>query len=164
MNRPLTVWLLAGLAAAAPGCVEPDASLKPVRVTHVDEVTLFALPAALNWDNRPGPDGVQIIVHLYRHPPAAPVLATGALEFLLFEGPIPRDKLPTAKPFHVWPFTASQLEPYVGRSMAGWGYALRLPWGSNVPTSASITLAARYIPSAGPPLYSAPTTIAMKPR
>jgi len=151
------------LAAATPGCPQPNAM--PPQTPEVDRIGLLALPTALNWDGRPGPDGVQTIVHLFRPPAPQPVLVSGTLEFLLFEGRVSREELTGAKPFHVWPFTAAQLEPYVRRSVFGWGYALRLPWGPRAPQSSSITLAARYTPpgAKAPTVYSAPTTIAMKP-
>jgi len=163
MRRLLRVCLAAGLAAAATGCAPPG-SLAPAPVARVDQITLLALPTALNWDNQPGADGVQTIVHLFCRSPAAPVLATGKLEFLLYEGRISREELPRTEPFHIWPFTAADLEPYVGRSKAGWGYALRLPWGPRTPRAGSITLAARYTPPGArePTVYSAPTTVAMK--
>ena len=163
MRRLVRVCLAAGFGALAPGCVLPP-NVPPAPVKREDQITLLALPAALNWDNEPGPDGVQTIVHLFRRAPAQPVLATGKLEFLLYEGRISQDELPHAEPFHIWPFTAADLEPYMGRSKAGWGYALRLPWGPRAPRSGSITLVARYTPLGArePTVYSAPTIIAMK--
>jgi hypothetical protein len=159
----LRVCVLAALAAAASGCPQPNEM--PPRGAQVDQITLLALPTALNWDGRPGPDGVQTVVHLFQQAAPQPVLINGTLEFLLYEGRVSRDELSAAKPFHVWPFTAAQLEPYVGRSKVGWGYALRLPWGPTMPRSSSVTLAARYTPpgAGAPTVYSAPTTIAMKP-
>lgn len=162
MKHLLTACLVAA-AVVVSGCPPPDAP--PPQVVRVDQITLLALPTALNWDNRPGPDGVQTIIHLFQQGPREPVLASGTLEFLLYEGRVSREELAAAKPFHIWPFTASEIEPYLGRSKAGWGYALRLPWGPKVPQSGSVTLAVRYTPlgAGGPTLYSAPTVIAMKP-
>jgi len=153
--------MLAALWAGGCGPPQPNIPVGPV-----DRVTLMTTPTPLNWDHELGPDGLQVDVFLF-HVTRKKVLAVradGNLEFLLFEGPVRPKDLSSTKPFHTWRFTPPQLSPYMYRDRAGLGYRLRLPWGNKVPRSASITLAARYVPLKGQTLYSAPAIMAMRTR
>ena len=170
MTRCVLLSLLVLLAAA--GCTVPSTghrmtspSLTPPQpVDQADVVELWAVPpAAINWDEDPGPDGIrgQILLYSNRNAGAETVLVKGTLECLMYEGRVPRDGLPTARPQRTWTFTSQELATRQVRSMVGWGYAAQLGWGRQVPASASVTFAVRYTPSAGPTIYSAPVVIAM---
>lgn len=169
----LVLTLLALGACAAAGCGGGPATLRarelksvsltpPSPVERADAVELWAVPpAAINWDETPGPDGVQVRVFLYMAEQAETVLVKGTVECLLYDGRVPRENLSVAKPMRVWTFTTQDLATRHLRGMAGWGYALQLGWGRNVPAASVVTVAARYVPPAGEPVYSAPISIAM---
>lgn len=164
MNNGLVRSCILLAAAVLAGCVEPGRQqvgrTPPRPVKHVDVINLaLSPPTVLNWDNRPGADGMEVVVHLYQLARPLPVMASGRLEFLLYEGNVPKGALLGTKPFHTWGFEGDQLEAHRGRDVIGWGYGMRLAWGSRVPTGSTITLAARYLPPEEKPLYSAPVTI-----
>lgn len=130
---------------------------RPVR--QIDRIDLYSLPAAVNMDDIPGPDGLKVRVFLFQLAEPAPVTVTGTLEFLLYDGKVPPARLAEARPIHLWSFQQGELARYLTRSMIGWGYSMPLAWGPDAPTAPIVTLAARYMPPAGKPLYSAPIFI-----
>ncbi len=158
------VCLAAGCGGPAPGAKElKSVSTKPPRpVDAVDRVDFWAAPpATINWDEIPGADGVQARVYLFKADRPDTVLVNGALEFLMYPGRVEQDAPPPAEPLKTWSFTGDELAAHRTRSMVGWGYAAQLGWGKDVPTAPVITLRARYQPPKGPPVYSAPISIAM---
>lgn len=168
MNRSQSVRAAGAAAAvtaalALAGCEDPKALNNPPKpVDRVDQITVMAVPpAAVNWDAKPGADGVQIMLFFFRSDKA--VLVNGTVEFLLYEGPVARREVLSREPFYVWRFTSEELARYQGRGRGIWGYARRLPWGPKAPESGSVTLVARYTSPTGGEVYSAPTTVAMKP-
>jgi hypothetical protein len=169
------VIFLGLLLLAAAGCTVPSTGRRmtspsltpPQPVDQADVVELWAVPpAAINWDEDPGPDGVrgQILLYSNRNAGAETVLVKGTLECLMYEGRVPRDGLPTARPQRTWTFTSQELATRQVRGMVGWGYAVQLGWGRQVPTSSSVTFAVRYTPASGPTIWSAPIVIAMPSR
>ena len=171
MNPCALTGLALWLALALVGCMRPATGAKELRsvsatppraVDRADIVDLWAVPpAVINWDDVPGPDGVRVCVFLYRSDRPEPVLVKGEIEFLMFDGRVPRDGLTTAKPFQVWRYAEKELAASQMRGVAGWGYAAQLGWGRNVPKSAAITVTARYLPPTGSPLYASPFSLAM---
>ncbi len=158
------VCLAAGCGGPAPGAKELKfvSATPPRPVDAVDRVDFWAAPpAAINWDEIPGVDGVQARVYLFKVDRADTVLVKGALEFLMYAGRAQQGGPPPAEPLKTWSFTGDELAAYRTRSMVGWGYAAQLGWGKDVPTAPVITLRARYQPPKGPPVYSAPISIAM---
>ena len=154
------VWLL---AAASGGCVAPNAptATPPQAVDEVDAISVLSQPTASDWDGRGGPDGLSVSVHLWQSGRDLPVTARGRLEFVLYEGVIHAGDLPAAKPFERWTFPGPSLPRHLGRSIAGWGYAFRLPW-SRPPTTSAVTLTARYVSPKGRPVPAQqPTVIAV---
>ncbi|MCX5654649.1 MAG: hypothetical protein NTY65_08395 [Planctomycetota bacterium] len=132
----------------------------PKPVDHADAIDLWLVPpAAVNRDNIAGPDGVQVNVFLYQADRAEPVLVKGTLEFMMYEGRRPRKGMETAQPFRTWKYTEQELGTHEMRGPAGWGYMAQLGWGKDVPKSAVVTLAVRYLPPSGPPVTSAPIVI-----
>ena len=163
--KQVALWslLCAGVLGMALGCgpSRRGVSRTPPRlVDHADAIELWAMPpAAINWDEVPGPDGVRVSVYLYLAEQAQPVLVKGSLEFMMYEGRRPHEGPETVQPFRTWQFTEQELLTHQMRGPAGWGYAAQLGWGRDVPKSAVITLLARYLPPAGPPVASSPIVI-----
>jgi hypothetical protein len=152
-------------AAIMGGCGSMRKGVSPTPPKPVDRaiaIDLWAVPpAAINWDDVPGPDGVQVNVFLYQADRAEPVLVKGTIEFTMFEGRRPREGLEAAQPLRQWKYTEQELATREIRGPAGWGYAAQLGWGKDVPKSAVVTLLVRYLPPQGPPVSSAPVVIAI---
>ena len=165
MTRPaLILWPALLLAAAAGGCVPPagPTATPPAAVDEVDAIVVLSAPVASDWDGRPGPDGLNISVHLWRADRNLPVTARGRLEFVLYEGVLHAADLPTARPLESWSFPGQVLPRHLGRSIAGWGYAFRLPW-SRPPSTSAVTLMTRYVSPAGRTLpVEQPTVVTVR--
>ena len=147
------VILVAGIAAwllsAAPGCQDTGRvkvhNWPPRPVDRVDEIVLrLTPPAPVNWDDRPGHDGLQVQVNFFQIDEPLSVTVKGSLDLALYEGRVRPEDLAAAKPIHTWPFSGAQLAGLAGKSAVGWGYAMRLPWGSRSPAGTTATLTARY--------------------
>jgi hypothetical protein len=163
--------LVAGglLAALAAGCAStvrsPTAPAAPAKASGaVRVVNLQAMPTAVNWDDKPGPDGLRVRVYLFRGEgdQPDPVLGKGSLEFRLYEGALRQGDLAAATPIRTWSFDPAELAAHTARGLVGWHYAFALGWGADVPAAGVVTLLARYLPRAGEPAASAPITITMK--
>ncbi len=167
MTPPSPAWALlaAALAAGAAGC--DPARYPPPPVDRVDYVVVSVQPIPMNWDDRPGPDGLEIELYLFRPSQGSlPVTVSGAMEFALYEGRPAAGDIDTARPLRTWRFAGDDLRACLARSTAGWGYAMRLAWGPDPPKTSAITLTARYVPpeGRGPPVSASPTVIAIGPR
>jgi len=165
MRRPLGLWLCAVLCAATAGCPGPEgkavvSSRPPRPVAVVDVIYIDALPVAMNWDEKPGPDGLEAQVHFYRMDQPLPVTVSGTLELLLFEGKVSAAAAQANRPFHTWSFTTRELAGTLRKDLAGWGYAMRLAWGSPAPAAGMVTLIGRYQASGGEWVYSSPVAVA----
>jgi hypothetical protein len=143
------------------GCAPTIGGSPPAPVNSVDRMDLFARPAALNWDDNPGPDGLEVRVHFYQRTQPLTVTVRGTLELLLFEGKVTAPQILTEKPFHVWSFASEQHRKLLRRDTPGWCYALRLLWGRRIPKGSIVTVVGRYVPRDGRAVYSAPVSIAM---
>lgn len=158
---------LAGVALVG-GCGQPgkvEVSADPPRpVDEVDEITVsLSPPTPVNWDDKPGPDGLHVRVYFFRIAQPLPVTVAGTLEFLLYAGKI-KGGGTDARPLRVWTFTPNDLRNHLGRGIVGWGYGMRLPWTDSPPAAPSLTLLARYRPAGGQARSSAPIHVAMGPR
>ncbi len=152
--RLLASILLAALCFA--GC----ATMSGGRRGGVDEVHLIGLPVTFNMDAKPGPDGFAVRVFVTKGGAAkGSVINDGVLEILMFDGIVGLDELATIQPLQVWKFTPKQLAVVHEQSSLGNGYRFALRW-QNAPSKSHITVAARYVPPQGEPLYSAPSAIA----
>ena len=163
--------LLALAALALAGCAEGEfgrtsvSPTPPKPVAQVDAVELWASPpAAINWDDKPGPDGVQVRLYLFQVGRPQPVMVDGAIEFRMYAGRVSHGGVPEVDPFKVWRFTSDDLDVRRFRSMVGWGYAARLGWGGQVPEASVVSVQAVYEPSEGQGVVSAPVAIALPPR
>lgn len=170
MRRAVLLVLVVAVGAAC-GCAREATGAKELRsvstspprpVDRVDQVhVLVSPPTVLNWDDTPGPDGVQVNVYLSVMSRAEPVLGKGTLDFLLFEGRVPKGSVATSQPYFTWTFGLQELATRQVRGVAGWGYAVQLGWGQRTPKAGVITLVARYVAKDGPPVYSSPVSIPM---
>jgi len=162
-----TLLTAAALLALWPaGCTGPErvTSTPPQAVGDVDDILVLADPVAANWDGQVGSDGLDVGVLLFRHDRKLPVTVKGTLELRLYEGVVRAEDLSKARPLRTWRFDSAQLRSLLGRTPAGWGYALRLPWGPNRPATSSVTLTARYIAPSGRTVHAPPVAIATRPR
>jgi hypothetical protein len=163
--RPLPATLLVLAAATAAGCPAGDAWNRagvPQPAPRVDRLDLYSSPMALNWDDRPGADGVGAQVYFWRAGEELPVTAGGTLELAIYEGNVPPADLGGKKALRTWRFGGEELVAYCARNIIGWHYAMPLGWGEDVPRSDMVTLIARYRGADGRLLQSRPTTIPMK--
>jgi len=136
----------------------------PAPVAEIDRIEMLSLPAAVNLDNKPGPDGLRVQTYLFQVGRPQPVPVSGTLEFLLFDRKVGLGELDTVKPSRVWSFGPRDLPNYLTRSMIGWEYAMELRWDDDAPKSDTISLAARYTAPAGRRVYSSPVVIALGQR
>ena len=166
MTRAATsLALLACVLAAGCGAETGRATVSPTPPEPVDRVDALELwaspPAAVNWDDSPGPDGVQVRLYLFRASRPQPVLVSGTIEFRLYAGRVNRGGDPGADPLKVWTFTGDDLAVRRFRSLVGWGYAARLGWGGERPKTSVVSVQAVYRPPEGPAVAGAPAAIAM---
>ncbi len=154
---------LAVAALTAAGC--PDgagpvgAPGPPAVVERVDHIDLHCSPAAMNWDGRPGPDGIGAQVYCYRLAEPLPVTVGGTLELVLYEGKVAEEQLLTVPAAHTWRFPAGELERYLVRNIIGWHYSIPLRWGRDAPQSDVLTLVARHRAPDGQTVQSRPATV-----
>jgi len=143
-----------------PGIGNPDVSATAPLIAptpRVDKIELASRPAVVNLDDKPGPDGVSITLRLYNlEQPLAFALQTGVIEFVLYEGNIKDAEVADAEPFHVWRFSANQINNSGRKVLVGWQYALSLDWLGKPPTSSAVTLVARIPRPGGTPIYAHP--------
>jgi hypothetical protein len=153
--------LLAGVMAAGCDMSRRGVSATPPRpVEQVDVVQLWANPpAAVNWDDVPGPDGVRLNVFLFQQDAVAPVLIKGTLELTMYAGRFGPEDLRGTRPMQTWIFTEQELATRQVSSMVGWGYAIQLGWGRNAPAMSSVTLVACYKSPKGISVKSVPLMI-----
>lgn len=156
---PCLLLVVAGCGAPTP---DGDLATPPAPVAQVSQVDLQVMPTAINFDDRPGPDGLRAMVFLYQvhsDGKVETVLGEGTLELVLFDGRIEESAILSTAPLHVWKFTSPELRPFSRRGMVGWGYGFpQLLWGQDAPTKSVVTLVARFT-GAGRTVYSAPVAI-----
>ncbi|MBL7134371.1 MAG: hypothetical protein ISS78_09770 [Phycisphaerae bacterium] len=158
MKTLTRVTMLLGVCCCVPGCPPSGLDVMPEPVAVVAAIEMQVKPVAVDWDDSPGVDGLEIQVRLYRKDPVRAVPVSGKLEFMLYAGRIKADKIAAAKPLRTWSFSGEPLQRRAGRDLAGWHYVLRLSWLQDVPTCASATLIARYELPDGKWLYSSPNS------
>lgn len=146
-------------AAVLSGCGEQRVQVSPrpsTPVTEADKMELWLTPGTpVNWDERPGPDGLLAQLRFYRMDQPLSVLVEGTIEFHLFDERVADPNMRALKPAETWKFTQADLENCMTRSLVGWGYKMRLAW-QQMPTSRMVTLAAVYTSPDGKTLWSAP--------
>lgn len=153
MRRP-TLFLILLVVTWTTGCGSLSGG-----GTAVDEVHLFGLPVTFNMDAKPGADGFAVRVFVTQGGGAKGVpITAGAIEVLMFDGVVAGDELGVKPPQQVWKFGPNQLAPLREKTTLGTGYRFALRW-ENSPTRGHITVAARFVPPRGEPIYSSPSTI-----
>jgi hypothetical protein len=160
--------MLAALALAA-GCGQSGTGARELRsvsatppapVAEVHAVDFWAAPpAVVNWDDDPGPDGIQVRLFLYRVDRPEPVAGKGTVEFMMVPGMSRQGESEAPAPLRVWTFTPQELATRQVRGMVGWGYIIQLGWGRDVPTVPVVTFTARYTSPDGKAVVSAPITV-----
>jgi hypothetical protein len=166
-------WLLAGKSWVLPilgmlllltgGCSSPSGhrgrSFENSK-GGTDEIHLFGVPIALDFDGKRGPDGFAVRVYMSSSGRAKGVpITSGSLEILMFDGlpVLPGGNLGTPK--RVWTFTPADLKPYAEKTAIGIGYRFALQWESSVPSGNRITVFARWKRARGNTITSDPSTI-----
>ena len=167
MTLALRMMLLAAaIAVGMAGCVAGRDS-PPRPVAAVNSVEMMGLPAAVDLDGRPGPDGWAVQVFLFQAESSSKVrtvTVSGTLQFLLLAGDVAGSDLLTATPIHTWSFTGPQLSRNVIRRLGLWGYGLRLQWPTPRPQAGTVTLVVRYKPPEGDRWVYAKPTVSIVPR
>jgi len=136
----------------------------PRPVADVDAVGLrLTPPSPVNWDDRPGADGLQVQVNFFRLDEDLSVTVKGARELTLFEGNLKANQLAGARVLQTWRFNAADLSTFCGKSAFGWGYAMRLPWGASPPSGSNATLIAKYISPTGRTIAAEPIVVPLGP-
>ena len=156
--------VFASLAGCNTNGPKKVSSAPPQPVDEIDRIFLQVSPNAVNWDGKPGPDGLEVCVHMFRLSQPLPVTVRGTLRFTIYEGVISEKDLASAKPFRSRLFSGEELKAHRVRLMMGWGYAMRLGWGRNKPTTSSVTLAIEYLPQKGNSVHANPIAIPIGPR
>jgi hypothetical protein len=123
--------------------------------------------SAINWDQKPGPDGVRVKLYLFQINGSkvnATELQRGTIELLLFDGRFSIHQLPDIKPLQKWQYSAHQMKDASNVTAAGPAYGLALPFGKKLPKSDVITVSARVLQPNGSAMYARPIHLTMKPR
>lgn len=126
----------------------------------VDHINLQTAPTALNWDGKPGADGIEARVFLFQVKQPKPVaLERGTLELLVYEGRVEPNNLSTTKPEYVWRYPMQRLVAHRGKTAVGVGYLFRLDWTGVAPRSEIVTVSARIPNPDGNSLYAMPIMV-----
>lgn len=151
------VWILAASLACAAGCASARGRLGG----QPQEIHLYGVPASLNLDGVPGPDGFSVRIYASRSDRAKGlVVNSGAIEILMFDG-VTREFSET-NVLKNWRFTPKELPAHEMQTSLGHGYQFVLRWEDKKPARENITVLARYLPKSGPPVYSAPSSISAR--
>ncbi len=134
---------------------EQDSSPGPI-----DQINLLAIPVALNFDQRPGPDGfvVKIYAGNRNRPMPVPILS-GTVEILMFDGILRGGN--AAKPRRTWKYSSEELKTHLLKTSIGTCYQLAPQWGEAKPAGDKISVIAQYASPGGKTLSSAPSVIAV---
>lgn len=126
----------------------------------VESLHVLSVPVAVNFDGAPGPDGFALTLFAKGPKSAKGIpLPGGVLELLMYDGVYFEGKSSGAQPLRTWRFTRSDLKLHAGKSAIGTGYRFTLRWEAARPAQSSITIVARYLPTSGPPVVAAPSSV-----
>jgi hypothetical protein len=162
--------MLAAIVGLFAGGCGPMTVAGPGGAVVVEKIELYADPVALNWDDKPGPDGIRVQAIFYQVTPGqgdAPaavkaVAVAGDIEFRLYEGRLHAADLNKAVPFQVWNYNQQQSRGYLCRTLVGEVYRLALEWGTHVPKTAYVTIVVGYRAGGNASMsFSAPVTVSM---
>ena len=169
MMRTSAILLVVATLAGCQGSGETTATpavegAADARAPHpsIDKIELQSQLAPVNLDARPGPDGVQVRLYLWRAAdPLAAMLERGTIEFLMYEGRVAPTQLNAAQPLRIWSYSAGRLRGAAGKSAFGYGYTMALSWADQPPRTGMITLTARLLRPGAEPLYAEPVNLAV---
>lgn len=149
------------LVAAA---VDPDGAAARSS-SRIRELHLFTVPAALNLDAQPGPDGFEVRVYASTPDRAKGIPITqGNLQIVMWDGLITASGSMTNQPLHIWTFKPEELKRSASTTSLGVGYRLTLRWDKDIPKKDGFTVAARFVPTKGPPVHSSTSGIPLRPK
>ena len=141
------------------GCASRGTSDK---TPAVQSLHLFSVPQAVNLDDEPGPDGFAVRLFARGSKSSKGVaFPNGVLEIAMFEGLVSGTSGSTNQPLRTWDFTGSELKQHAGQSAVGTGYRFTLRWTDARPAGSRISIVARYLPSSGPAVSSAPSSVSV---
>ena len=150
------------------GCVSSDATKKkPAQAPQtggqaITEINLLAIPVALNFDQKPGPDGFVIKVFASNRQRPKPLeIESGRIEILMFDGAPGTAEGASFEPKRVWNYTAQELRGLEVRSSIGIGYQITAIWGEAKPAGNKISVVVRYTGPSGGSVVSAPSVISV---
>jgi len=168
MKRLATALGWALVAAAGAGCGTRPArvpSRPPAPVDAPTDMVVRTPPTAVNWDDRPGADGIPVLVHLFRRPDGSlPVMVRGRIRFDLYEGILRPEDISAASPWRTWQFQGEQLRLRAVRTPEGWGYAFRLDFSNAPPATSAVTVVTRYVGPDGRTVLVERTVLPTSPR
>ena len=158
-------WLGFTLLGLIIGCASPKQKNPSPHANSegpVDQLNMLAIPVALNFDQRPGPDGFVVKVYAgNRNRPRPVSILSGTLELLMYDGILKSPGLNTAKPRRTWKYTSEELQAHVLKSSIGICYQLAPQWGETKPLGEKISVVAHYTSPEGLSLYSAASVISV---
>jgi hypothetical protein len=164
----LAAYLGLGLMLLLTGCVSeggkpPKKTVSaPVNTGGIQEINVLAMPMALNFDAKPGPDG--FIIKIYASNPKRPkplFIEEGKVEIYMFDGVPGMTADATGEPRRIWAYTAAELIQFEIKSSIGPAYQFALLWGEAKPRGDRITVGVRYTPPSGRSIDSAPSVISV---
>lgn len=161
IRAAVLILACAVLASTLCGCAGGAAG-KSAAATAVESIHVLSVPVAVDFDGVPGPDGFAVTVFAKGLKSAKGVpLPDGKLELLMYDGLFLEGKPSGAEPLRVWRFSRSELKLHSGKSAVGTGYRFTLRWEEARPTKSRISIVVRYLPVSGPPVVSAPSSVAI---
>ncbi|HAM73689.1 MAG TPA: hypothetical protein DCM86_18805 [Verrucomicrobiales bacterium] len=150
--------LLMSGCASGPGSSSSGAG----RGGEIGEVVLFAVPVAVELDDKPGPDGIAVRVYASAVGKARGIpIRSGTLEIQMFDGVLKPGEPISQAPRRSWKFKADQLRSIASTSQLGVGYRFALAWQDTPPAGSHVSVLARYLPPKGAPLQSPPSGISI---
>lgn len=147
------------LVVLVAGCASTD---RGGSQSTVQSLHLFCVPMAVNLDGQPGPDGFSARVFVRGPMSSRSILVPdGAVELEMYDGALAEGPESRPAPLRTWRFEGRELKSHSGQSAVGPGYRFTLRWAEARPTKSRISIVVRYLPVAGPPVISAPSSVAV---
>jgi hypothetical protein len=149
------------------GCVSESKGKKPAAIPEagsqsIQEINVLAIPVALNFDERPGPDGFVIKVFASNRKRAKPLpIEKGSIEVLMFDGVPGMTEGASLQPKRIWSYSAEELKHFENTGSIGLAYQLAPLWGDAKPTGNNISVVVRYTAPSGATIASAPSVISV---
>jgi len=169
MTRPGLLLVAVAALHLAAGCRTSGlVTVQKYAPRPVDDVDVIGLRVTqgkpVNWDEKPGADGLQVQVNFFRRGEDLSVTVRGTLELSLYEGRLKPGQIAAARPLRSWRFEGVELPTYCRKTPFGWGYAMRLPWGATPPSGANVTVGSRYVSPDGRVVTRRPIIIPLVPQ